>query len=148
VPRVRQRRAGFIAAVALTVLTSLATLMFTQSAAVATPMVGTEPTTATASRTVKASTPVTAVTARSMQARDGVHVIQDGIKLYGCPFLNSGCGVTQTVNRNTVLTTYCNTGGQTVNDTPYWDLAWDRATNRAGFIAEGYLDDRGQSSLC
>jgi hypothetical protein len=76
----------------------------------------------------------------------GLSVTINGVNMRACA--STSCAVVGTADTSNTLRSWCYVSGQTITNTPYWDIVFNATTGRAGFITEYYLTSAAQASTC
>lgn len=76
----------------------------------------------------------------------GVRTTQNGVNMRACA--STSCAVIGTANASNALDSWCFVSGQSISGNPFWDIIYNNATGRAGFITESLLNSGAQASVC
>jgi hypothetical protein len=61
---------------------------------------------------------------------------------------STSCGIVGSANPGNSVISWCFVVGQSVNGNPFWDLTYNTATGRGGFISETLLTNTSQGETC
>ncbi|HEX4721741.1 MAG TPA: helix-turn-helix domain-containing protein, partial [Pseudonocardiaceae bacterium] len=75
-------------------------------------------------------------------SRLAVHTTQNGVNIRSCA--STSCAVVGTANSGNAIDSWCFVVGGSVNGNLDWDLVWDPAADRGGFISETLLNNTSQ----